>query len=227
MAEDISPVAPVRPKTHRENRKKNRGRKILANQAMAVAKFLRVPPRKARLVADEIRGLYAQDALAFLGFVPNRAAAIIRKVLESAVANAVNNHNLDASRLKVVSARVDEGPRIKRIQPRAQGRVYRILHRMSHITLIVEEAEPKPRRVRRATRSRAQAARTARESAASRVASEAASTSEASSSPSPSGESVENEKPVTAVSEETQPNVESENHVSSGENATPDAPEQS
>ncbi|CEK15589.1 LSU ribosomal protein L22P [Chthonomonas calidirosea] len=162
MAEDKEADILERPKTHRENRKKNRPRRVAKNQAMAVAKFVRVPPRKARLVIDEIRGLYAQDALAFLKFVPNRAAGFIYRVLDSAVANAVNNHSLDAERLKVVSARVDEGPRIKRIHPRAQGRVYRILHRTSHITIVVEESEPKPRRVRRATRSRAEAARAAR-----------------------------------------------------------------
>lgn len=162
MAEDKDADILERPKTHRENRKKNQPRRVAKNQAMAVAKFVRVPPRKARLVIDEIRGLYVQEALAFLNFVPNRAAGFIHRVLTSAVANAVNNHSLDAERLKVVSARVDEGPRIKRIQPRAQGRVYRILHRTSHITIVVEEGEPKPKRVRRATRSRAEAARAAR-----------------------------------------------------------------
>src|SRR5215468_9021330 len=102
-----------RPKEHRENRKKNLGRKVEDNQARAVAKFIRVPPRKARLVMDEVRGRYAVDALAFLRFIPNRAAGYISKVLASAVANAANNHNLDPERLKLVEARVDEGPRLK------------------------------------------------------------------------------------------------------------------
>ena len=159
-----------RPKEHRENRKKNRGRKVGDNQAMAVVKFIRVPPRKARLVMDEVRGRYVSDALAFLRFIPNRAAGYIYKVLYSAMANAENNHSLDAANLKLVEARVDEGPRWKRMQPRAQGRAYRILKRTSHIMVIVEEVGPKPRKPRKqaagstsSTGSRAQAARAARQ----------------------------------------------------------------
>ncbi len=151
-----------RTKEHRENRKKNRGRKVEDNQAAAVAKFLRVPPRKARLVIDEVRGKYALDALAFLRYIPNRAAGYISKVLTSAVANGANNHGLDASRLKLVEARVDEGPRMKRVQPRAQGRAYAILKRTSHITVVVEEVEPKPRKPRKPVGGRAEAARAAR-----------------------------------------------------------------
>ncbi len=150
-------------KEHRENRKKNMERPVGDKQAMAVAKYLRVTPRKARFVVDEVRGLYVTEAAAFLRFVPNRAAHYIAKVLQSAAANAVNNHGLDLTRLKLVEARVDEGPRIKRVQPRAQGRAYQILHRMSHITLIVEEGAPRVRKVTAGkTGSRAQAARSAR-----------------------------------------------------------------
>ncbi len=158
----------VRPKEHRENRKKNRGRKVDEKQAMAVAKFIRVPPRKARLVMDEVRGQYAIDALAFLRYIPNRAAGYISKVLASAVANAANNHNLDPRNLKLIEARVDEGPRMKRVQPRAQGRAYAILKRTSHITVIVEEVEPKPRKPKKtaSTGTRAAAARAARTEAA-------------------------------------------------------------
>jgi large subunit ribosomal protein L22 len=151
-----------RTREHRQNRKKNRGRKVEDNQAQAIAKFIRVPPRKARLVMDSVRGKYAMDALAFLRYIPNRAAGYISKVLTSAVANAANNHGLDANRLKLVEARVDEGPRMKRVHPRAQGRAYRILKRMSHISVIVEEVEPKPRKPRKAVGSRAEAARAAR-----------------------------------------------------------------
>ncbi len=152
---NVSGVSVVeRPKEHRENRKKSRGRKVQANQANAVAKFIRVPPRKARLVMDAVRGQYAFDALATLRFVPNRAADFIGKVLQSAVANGVNNHGLSADRLKIVDARVDEGPRLKRVQPRAQGRAYRILKRMSHISIIVEEVEPKPRKPRQPAKAR-------------------------------------------------------------------------
>jgi len=143
-----------RPREHRENRKKNRGRKVEANQAQAIAKFIRVPPRKARLVIDAVRGRYAQDALAFLRFVPNRAAGYISKVVASAVANAANNHELDPNRLKLIECRVDEGPRMKRVQPRAQGRAYRILKRMSHITVIVQEVEAKPKKPKKAVVTR-------------------------------------------------------------------------
>lgn len=164
MSDETATGVLERPKVHRENRKKNRGRKVEDNQAQAIAKFIRVPPRKARLVINEVRGKYASDALAFLGFIPNRAAGYIAKVLASAVANAANNHGLNPNNLKLIEARVDEGPRMKRVQPRAQGRAYRILKRMSHITVIVEEVEPKPRKPKKpATKSRAQAAREARQ----------------------------------------------------------------
>lgn len=156
-------AADERPRVHRENRKKNRGRQVLPTQAKAVAKFIRVPPRKARLVMDEIRGKYVVDALAFLRFIPNRAATYISKVLYSALSNAANNHELNPENLKLVEARVDEGPRLKRMQPRAQGRAFRILKRTSHLTVIVEEVGPKPRKPKKVTRSRAQAAREARQ----------------------------------------------------------------
>lgn len=154
MAQDTVVETLERPREHRENRKKNRGRKVGDTQAQAIAKFIRVPPRKARLVIDAVRGRYAQDALAFLRFVPNRAAGYIAKVVASAVANAANNHELDPNRLKVVEARVDEGPRMKRVQPRAQGRAYRILKRMSHITIVVEQVEAKPKKPKKAAVTR-------------------------------------------------------------------------
>ena len=172
MAQDTVVETLERPREHRENRKKNRGRKVEANQAQAIAKFIRVPPRKARLVMDAVRGRYAQDALAFLRFIPNRAAGYISKVLASAVANAANNHNLDPNRLKLVEARVDEGPRMKRVQPRAQGRAYRILKRMSHITVIVEESEPKPRKPKKAAVTRTPAVRAVKQTPSAPVAEE-------------------------------------------------------
>ena len=159
MANETIAAAEERPRFHRENRKKNRGRKVATNQAQAIAKFIRVPPRKARLVIDEVRGRYAQDALAFLSFIPNRAAEYIGKALKSAVANAVNNHGLDYMSLKLVEAKVDEGPRMKRVQPRAQGRAYRILKRTSHITVTVEEVEPKPKKPAKPAVSRTQTAK--------------------------------------------------------------------
>ncbi len=143
--------------------------KFRDNQAGATAKFVRVPPRKARLVMDAVRGKYVSDALALLKFVPNFAARAIEKVIESAAANAENSRPtseatgkplppLVRENLRVVRGFIDEGPRIKRLQPRAQGRAYRILKRMCHITVVVEEVAPKPRPVRRPAARRAQAA---------------------------------------------------------------------
>jgi|GEM_PF-22458 len=161
----------ARPKEHRERRKQNRGRKVAPNQAMAIAKFVRVPPRKARLVMDAVRGKYAQDALDFLRFIPNRAAGYISKALASAVANAVNNHGLAPDNLKLIEARIDEGPRMKRMQPRAQGRAYAILKRMSHIIVIVEDAGPRVRKPRKVTGAKAAtAARSARVAASTATA---------------------------------------------------------
>jgi large subunit ribosomal protein L22 len=132
--------------------------RLKENQATATAKFIRVPPRKARLVIDAVRGKYVSDALAILKFVPNFAADAISSVIKSAVANAENSRPYDddgkplapliADNLRLVRAFVDEGPRIKRVQPRAQGRAYRIVKRMCHITVIVEEVAPKPRPAR-------------------------------------------------------------------------------
>lgn len=147
--------------------------KLTPKQASATAKFIRVPPRKARLVMDAVRGKYVSDALATLKFVPNFAARAIEKVIGSAVANAENGRPfgddgralpaLNTDNLKLVSGRIDDGPRLKRVQPRAQGRAYRILKRMCHISVIVEEVEPKPRPLRRqaATRRARAAGRTA------------------------------------------------------------------
>jgi large subunit ribosomal protein L22 len=101
-------------------------------------------PRKVRFVIDTIRGKYAQEALDLLKFTPNHAAAEISKVLRSAIANAENNHGMETDWLKVSKCYVDAGPTMKRVQPRAQGRAYRILKRTSHITVVVEEAEAPP-----------------------------------------------------------------------------------
>jgi len=143
--------------------------KFALNQAGATAKYLRIPPRKARLVLDAVRGKYVHEAIAVLKFVPNFAADAIIDVLNSAVANAENSRPknaetgrledpLIAENLKLVRAYVDEGPRIKRLQPRAQGRAYRIVKRMCHITVVVEEVGPKPRKVQNAKAKRAVAA---------------------------------------------------------------------
>lgn len=113
-------------------------------EATATARFVRMAPRKVRFVMDTIRGKYAQEALDILKFTPNHAADEIANVLRSAMANAVNNHGMADDYLKVVRCYVDPGPTLKRVQPRAQGRAYRILKRTSHITVIVEEGQAPP-----------------------------------------------------------------------------------
>ena len=106
--------------------------------AFARASHVRVTPMKARRVIDLIRGRNAQEALAVLQFAPQAASGPVSKVLASAVANAENNLQLDPETLWVKNAYADEGPTLKRIRPRAQGRAYRIRKRTSHITVEVE-----------------------------------------------------------------------------------------
>jgi large subunit ribosomal protein L22 len=106
-------------------------------QTQAVLKFVRLSPQKARLVADLVRGQKVGDAVNTLKFSNQRAAGIIKKVLESAIANAENNNGADVDELKVREIFVDEGPVMKRISPRAKGRADRISKRTSHITIRV------------------------------------------------------------------------------------------
>ena len=111
--------------------------------AMAKARYVRVTPMKARRVVELIKGRPATEALAVLRFAPQAASEPVAKVLASAVANAENNLGLDPATLVVSTAFVDEGPTLKRFQPRAQGRAFRIRKRTSHITI---EVESRPRR---------------------------------------------------------------------------------
>lgn len=108
-------------------------------EAKAVSKFLRVSPRKVRLVAKNINGKPVEDALNILKFTPKKSAALLRKVLYSAVANAEQQPGVDVDSLKVLKVIVDEGPTWKRIKARAMGRAYRIRKRTSHITVVVKE----------------------------------------------------------------------------------------
>ena len=125
-----------------------------APRAVARARFVRVSPTKARRVIDLIRGRTAADALAVLQFAPQAASRPVSKVLASAMANAENNLDLDPETLVVSRAYVDEGPTIKRIRPRAQGRAFRINKRTSHITVEVESVQvAKPARRDRTNRS--------------------------------------------------------------------------
>lgn len=106
---------------------------------------MRVQPRKVRIVADEIRGKNAVHAAHLLRFHPSKSAQFLRKILVSAIANAQENNKLSPETLKVVRIQIDEGPRLKRIQARAQGRANRIVKKTSHITVFVDEAAPEMR----------------------------------------------------------------------------------
>lgn len=106
-------------------------------EVAARLRFARISPQKGRLVADQIRGLPVGKALEILTFSPKKGAELIKKVLESAIANAEHNNGADVDELSVKTIFVDQGPTMKRISPRAQGRANRILKRTSHITVAV------------------------------------------------------------------------------------------
>ena len=107
----------------------------------ATAKYIRGSTRKANLVAATIRGRPVEEAAALLRFMPQRAAEDVARVLKSATANAENNHNLSAEDLIVVEAHANEGPTLKRWQPRAQGRAFPIHKGQTHITIVVADQE--------------------------------------------------------------------------------------
>jgi large subunit ribosomal protein L22 len=101
-----------------------------------------VTPRKVRIVADEIRGKTAMEGAHALRYQPSKGAAFLRKVLVSAIANAVENHGANAEQLRISKILVDTGPKIKRITQKAQGRGARIIKKMAHITVVVEDFQP-------------------------------------------------------------------------------------
>ena len=108
-------------------------------EAKAIARFIRLSPRKVRQVIDLIRGKDVQEALAILKFTPKRACLPIAKVVKSAAANDEHNYEMDKDSLYVAACYVDQGPTLKRWQPRAQGRADVLRHRTSHITVVVKE----------------------------------------------------------------------------------------
>lgn len=118
------------------NRNDNRGKTM---QAAAKLRFARISAQKGRLVADQIRGLPVEQALNVLTFSNKKGADLMKKLLDSAIANAENNEGADIDELKVASVMVDEGPTMKRIRARAKGRAARILKRTSHFTVIVSD----------------------------------------------------------------------------------------
>ena len=108
-------------------------------EAKAVAKYIRIAPRKVRVVMNLIRGKNVADAFAILKFTPKVGADVIEKVLKSAVANAENNFDMNVDKLYVSSAYVDQGPTLKRIHPRSRGQAFSIFKRTSHVTVVVAE----------------------------------------------------------------------------------------
>ena len=119
----------------------NKAKDLPENQALAQARHVPMTPMKVRRVVNEVRGLPVDKALDYLKFAPWAAAGPVAKCVASAAANARHNKNLFGD-LFITAAYVDEGPTLKRFQPRAQGRAYRIRKRSSHITVVVEEFVP-------------------------------------------------------------------------------------
>ncbi len=116
----------------------NKTRHLPPNAALATARFVRMTPMKCRRVIDLVRGLPVDDAADILRFDTHAASEPIGKVLASAIANAEHNKSLNRRDLYIAQAYVDEGPTLKRLRPRAQGRAFRIRKRTSHITVVVQ-----------------------------------------------------------------------------------------
>ena len=115
----------------------------MSDMAVATAKatYIRIAPRKVQIVLDLIRNQPADKAMAILKYTPKAACEPLMKLLKSAIANAENNNNMDVSKLYVAECSVSQGPTLKRIRPRAQGRAFRINKKTSHIPLVLKEME--------------------------------------------------------------------------------------
>ena len=108
-------------------------------EAKAIAKYIRIAPRKIRVVIDLIRGKNIGEALAILKHTPKVGSEVVEKVLKSAVANAEHNYDMNTDKLYVAAAYVDQGPTLKRIHPRSRGQAFKILKRSSHVSVVVKE----------------------------------------------------------------------------------------
>ena len=124
---------------HRTQIKRQRNEEQRETRPSAKLSYARISTTKACFVLDAIRGKGVREAEALLTYNPRYASGVIRKLLLSAVANAENNNGLDANSLYIAECHANKGPTMKRIQPRAQGRAYRIEKRMSHITIVLDE----------------------------------------------------------------------------------------
>lgn len=110
-------------------------------QSKAIAKTVRIAPRKVRLILDLVRGKEAGEAISILKLTNKRSSPIVEKLVKSAIANAEHNYDMDIENLYISEAYADEGPTLKRFRPRAQGRASKINKRTSHITIVVKEYE--------------------------------------------------------------------------------------
>ena len=110
-------------------------------QAVAKLSYARISSRKVKTVIDLIRNKNAGEALAILKLTPKAASELVEKLLKSAIANAENNHGMDVEKLYVAEIFANQGPTLKRVRPRAQGRAFRIRKRTSHITVVLKEKE--------------------------------------------------------------------------------------
>lgn len=110
-------------------------------EARAVLRYARISPRKMKIVLDLIRNKPANVAMGIIKNTPKAASEYLEKLLASAIANAENNHNMDTSKLYVAECYATQGPTLKRIRPRAQGRAFKILKKTSHVTLVLKEKE--------------------------------------------------------------------------------------
>ena len=113
----------------------------VVNEARAKLSYARISSRKVKIVIDLIRNKSVGEALAILKFTPKAGAEIVEKLLNSAIANAQNNHNMDVDKLYVAEIYANQGPTLKRVMPRAQGRAFRIRKRTSHITVVLKERD--------------------------------------------------------------------------------------
>ena len=126
-------------KYSRTSYKRKRNAENRETRPSAKLSYARVSVQKACFVLDAIRGKNVQDALAILTYNPRYASSVIKKLLESAIANAENNNGMNAENLYVAACFANKGPTMKRVKPRAQGRAYRLEKRMSHITVVLDE----------------------------------------------------------------------------------------
>ena len=126
-------------KGHRSQIKRDRNENQRDTRPSAKLSYARVSVQKACFVLDAIRGKDVQSALALLEYNPRYASSIIKKLLESAIANAENNNGMNTENLYIAECYANKGPTMKRVRPRAQGRAYRIEKRMCHITIVLDE----------------------------------------------------------------------------------------